>query len=133
MGGEGKYRDFGLLVLRVGMGAMFVGHGIPKVLGGPAKWEALGAAMRNLGVDFAPTVWGLLAALSEAGGGVLLAAGVLHLPACLMLLATMLVACVMHVSHGDDFVTTSHAAEAAIVFLALALTGPGPWRIRLSR
>ena len=129
----GKYRDLGVLILRLGMGSMFIGHGIPKLLGGPAKWEAVGGAMHHLGVDFAPTMWGLLAALSECGGGLLLASGVLYLPACLMLLATMLVACVKHVSEGDDFGTTSHAAEAAIVFLGMAFLGSGPWRLRLSK
>ena len=133
MGDTGRFRELGILILRLGMGGMFVGHGVPMILGGPVKWEAIGGAMSHLGIDFAPTMWGLLASLSECGGGILIAAGVLYLPACLALLSTMIVASVMHVSTGDDFGTTSHAAESAIVFLAMALLGSGPWRIRLSR
>jgi putative oxidoreductase len=30
-----RYRDAGLLVLRIGIGVMFMLHGFPKVMGGP--------------------------------------------------------------------------------------------------
>ena len=132
-GDAGKHRDLGLLILRIGIGGMFVAHGLPKMLGGPAKWQAVGHAMDNLGIHFAPTLWGFMAALSELGGGLLLASGVLFQPACLMLLFTMCVATLQHVHKGDSFATLSHAAEAAILFLSLFLIGPGPWRLRIGR
>ena len=31
-----RYHDLGLLVLRVGLGVMFMLHGYPKLMGGPA-------------------------------------------------------------------------------------------------
>ena len=34
-----KYRDIGLLFLRIGIGVMFIMHGLPKLIGGPEKWE----------------------------------------------------------------------------------------------
>ncbi len=117
--------DWGLLLLRVGLGAAFVAHGVPKLLGGPETWQALGSAMTNLGVHFAPAVWGLAAALAEAGGGLLLAAGLLFRPACVAMLATMLVALAMHLGKGDSFLVYSHALEDAVVFLALLVAGPG--------
>ncbi len=117
--------DWGLLLLRLGLGAAFVAHGVPKLLGGPEAWAALGGAMTNLGVHFAPAVWGLAAALSEAAGGALLAAGLLFRPACLALVATMGVALAMHLGKGDPFLVYSHALEDAVVFLALLVTGPG--------
>jgi len=123
--------DWGLLLLRVGLGAAFIAHGVPKLLGGPETWAALGGAMTNLGVHFAPAVWGLAAACSEAGGGLLLALGLLFRPACVAMLATMLVALAMHFGKGDPFLVYSHALEDAVVFLALLLTGPG--RLSLDR
>jgi len=117
--------DWGLLLLRLGLGAAFVAHGVPKLLGGPETWQALGSAMTNLGIHFAPAVWGLAAACSEAGGGLLLALGLLFRPACIAMLATMLVALAMHFGKGDPFLVYSHALEDAVVFLALLLTGPG--------
>ena len=112
---------------------MFVTHGWPKLIGGPEKWAAIGKAVSHLGIDFAPAFWGLLAALSEFGGGLLIAAGILFRPACAALVATMTVASVMHLSQGDGFGKASHAIEAGILFLALSLIGPGRLRARFPR
>lgn len=128
-----KQRDLGIFLLRVGMGAMFVYHGTPKLLGGPATWEKLGAAMRHLGIDVVPTFWGLLAAVAEAGGGLCLALGVLFRPSCALMCATMFVAATKHLAEGDGLGKASHAIEAAIVFLALLFIGPGSWRLALVR
>jgi len=120
-----KYRDMGFLVLRIGIGAMFICHGIPKLLGGPETWTKLGGALSSVGVSFAPTFMGFLAAISETGGGLLLALGLLTRPACFFLLSTMIVATAMHVNNGDPFVKYSHALEAAILFFSLLFIGPG--------
>ena len=53
-----RYRDAGLLLLRVGIGLSYMGYGAPKLSGGPPMWEELGQAMRYLGITFAPAVWG---------------------------------------------------------------------------
>ena len=37
-----RHRDLGLLILRVGIGAMFMFHGWPKISGGPAFWAQVG-------------------------------------------------------------------------------------------
>ena len=133
MADTGKHRDLGLFILRLGIGVMFMGHGLPKMMGGPAKWEALGSATGHLGIHFAPAFWGFMAAFAELGGGVLLATGVLFRPACLLMFTTMLVAAVQHMSNGDSFVVLSHAVEAAILFFSLLLIGPGAWRLRIAR
>ena len=129
-----RFRDVGLLILRIGIGSMFVGHGLPKMVAGPTRWAELGEAVGHLGIHVGPpAVWGFLAALSELLGGILLATGVLFRPACLLLLSTMVVATITHVNNGDDFDQTSHAAEMGVLFLSLLLIGPGPWRIRIGR
>jgi putative oxidoreductase len=39
----GQYKNFGLLVIRVGLGILFIYHGLPKLLGGPgAPYRAEG-------------------------------------------------------------------------------------------
>ncbi|MBM4362370.1 MAG: DoxX family protein [Deltaproteobacteria bacterium] len=123
-------RDLGLLVLGRGIGGMFVAHGLPKLTGGPARWHALGENMRHLGVDFAPSVWGLAAALAEGLGGLCLAAGVAFRPAAAALTSTMIVAATSHLAKGDPFVKTSHSVEAGILFASLVLIGPGELRLR---
>lgn len=120
-----QYRDQGLLILRVGMGVMFMCHGFPKLTGGPETWIKLGGALSALGVSFAPCFMGFMAAISEFGGGLLLALGLLTRPACFFLLCTMVVATEMHLTNGDPFVKYSHALEAAILFFSLLFIGPG--------
>ncbi len=124
-----KYRDIGLLILRVSIGIMFMIHGLPKLIAGPEKWVMLGGTMKALGIDFAPMIWGFMAAFSEFGGGLLLALGFFTRPACFFLLATMIVAASMHIGNGDPFVKYSHAMEAGILFLSLIFIGPGKYSI----
>lgn len=120
-----RFRDIGLLVIRMGMGGMFMAHGWPKLAGGQKTWEKLGHATAALGVDVAPVAMGFMAAISEFFGGLLIALGVLFRPALALLIATMTVAAAMHLENGDSFVKWSHSVEAGIVFIGLMLTGPG--------
>ena len=120
-----RFHHFGLLLLRVGLGLMFMVHGLPKLAGGPETWAGLGGVMKIVGFNFAPAAWGFLAALAEFGGGLLLAAGLWFRVACAGLLITMVMATVMHLSKGDGFKEYSHALESGIVFLGLLLAGPG--------
>lgn len=81
--------------------------------------------MGALGVSALPTLWGLLAALSEFGGGVCLLLRLRFRPACLIMAATLAVAVNWHLVRGDGLAGASHALEVGMVFLALALVGPG--------
>ena len=124
-----RYRDFGLLILRVGLGVMFVIHGYPKLMGGVPMWEQIGGAMANLGVTFFPVFWGFMAALAEAGGGVCLILGLATRPAAIFMAFTMAVAATHHFKAGDGMAGASHALELAIVFAALVLIGPGRYSL----
>jgi len=121
----GAYRNFGLLLVRLGLGLSFVLHGYPQMFGGPPVWEKLGGAMGTLGIDFAPTFWGFMAAFAEFGGGILMILGFCFRPAVLLMAVTMGVALNMHISRGDLFRTYSHAMELCFVFTSLLLIGPG--------
>jgi putative oxidoreductase len=126
---NGKTLDAGLLVLRLGLGGMFIAHGWPKLAGGAAKWAKLGQAMGHLGIDVWPTMWGFLAAMSETVGGLFFAVGMLFRPATAMLLATMFVATATHLGKGDGIMGASHAIEMGIVFAAMLLVGPGAFAL----
>jgi putative oxidoreductase len=121
----GQAIDVGLFVLRIGIGIMFMVHGFPKLMGGPELWAKLGGAMGVFGITFAPTFWGLMAALAEGAGGLCLILGLGVRLAAGFMAFTMLVATLMHVNKGDGFNVYSHAAEMGIVFLALTIAGGG--------
>ena len=122
--------DLGLLILRLGIGIMFVLHGTPKITGGIELWTKLGSSMGNLGIDFVPPFWGFMAALSEFGGAILLILGVGFRLASFLMLTTMCVATAHHFGKGDGIQGASHALEAGILFLSLFFTGPGKYTLR---
>ncbi|OKL39915.1 DoxX family protein [Pontibacter flavimaris] len=124
-----KSKNFGLLLLRVGIGVMFILHGWPKLAGGAERWEAVGQHMELLGIGFAPVFWGFMAGFAEVAGGALLVLGLLFRPAVMLLLVTMLVATLKHVAGGDSFGGYSHSLEAAILFASLLFIGPGKYSI----
>ncbi len=121
--------DFGLLILRLVVGVLLIGHGTQKLFGwfgGPGieKWVA-GIGSRG----FIPAhFWGWAGALGETLGGGLLALGFLSPFGSLGIAASMLVAIVTahwskgiwNTKGGVEFPLTNLSAA-----IALALTGPG--------
>ena len=124
-----RYRDIGLLVLRLGMGSMFIFHGAPKMFGGPVAWEKLGMAMGSIGIHFIPIFWGFMASLSEFIGGLCIILGLFFRPVCIFLTITMVIAASMHLNKGDGLRGAAHAIEDGIVFLSLILIGPGKFSL----
>lgn len=122
-----NYRNFGLLVLRIGIGIMFIYHGLPKIMGGPAKWEGLGKVMGIFGISFAPVFWGFMASFSEFFGGILLVIGLFTREMSVLLTITMIVAAGMHLSKGDGLFGSAHAIELAILFFSLIFIGAGKY------
>jgi putative oxidoreductase len=124
---DNQYRDFGLLILRVGLGAMFIAvHGWPKMVGGPERWEALGT---SAGLPLLPVAWGFLAAFAETVGALFLLLGFFTRYALVLLIVTMVMATSFHLGRGDGLKGSAHAIEMGIVFIALFLTGPGKYSI----
>lgn len=128
---SGKSINFnlGLLIIRVGIGIMFMIHGAPKLFSGPERWERIGTSMGALGIDFAPAFWGFIAGFAEFFGGLCLILGIFWIPACILLFCTMLVAMMSHIVNEDGFAKISHPIEAAILFLGLIFTGAGRYKI----
>lgn len=118
---------FGILLLRIGIGVSMMFHGVPKLMAGPELWTGLGSAMGNLGITFAPTFWGFMAAFAESVGGLLFALGLFFRPVSLMLVFNMIVAMLMHIMQGDGFALWGHALDLFIIFTGMLFIGPGKY------
>jgi putative oxidoreductase len=83
--------------------------------------------MGNLGLGFAPEFWGLMAALGEALGGLLLVLGLLFRPAVLALAFVMFVATINHWVTGMG--TPAHSFKNFWFFVGLLAGGPGRYSL----
>ena len=125
--------SLGLLVLRVVVGLTLAGHGAQKLFG---WWGGPGMATWISGVGrlrIRPAaLWAWIAALSEFGGGLMLAVGLLSPLGSFAIAGAMLVAVATvhwpngfwNGKRGYEFNLTLLAAVAAI-----ALTGPGTYSL----
>ncbi len=122
--------DFGILTARVFIGVCFVVHGLGKLgVVGTGNMEGFVGWLESLNVPFAP-IQGRIAMLSEIIGGTALVLGLFTRPACLLLIATMVIASRLgHKGCGYLITNEPPGAEytinlAAICFV-IALLGPG--------
>ena len=125
--------SLGLLILRLVVGLTMAGHGAQKLFGwwggqGFAGWTETVVKLRIR--PAAPWAW--VAALSEFGGGLLLALGLLSPLGSLAIAGTMLVA-IATVHWANGFWNTKRGYEFNLALLgsvvALALTGPGSYSL----
>lgn len=115
--------NFTLLLVRVVFGLAMAFHGWGKIQS-PFNWMSPESAV--------PGFFQFLAALSEFGGGIAIAIGLVTVLASLGVVFTMIVAVGLHAFvMGDPFVSTTGGSsyELAAVYLSLSLfilsSGPG--------
>jgi putative oxidoreductase len=123
-----KHTDLGLLIGRLGVGAIFIVFGWHKLSGGQAVWTHYGRALASLGINFMPNVWGLVAALAEFAGGILVVVGFFFRPAVTLIALTMLVAFVSTFrEHPHNFTQYSRAIEMFCIMIVFLFVGPGKY------
>jgi putative oxidoreductase len=118
-----------LLILRVVVGILFMGHGAQKLFGVFGGLGLAGFADWLQGLGLRPArVWAIVAGVCEFGGGLLFALGLITPIAALALLAVMLMA-VATVYWTKGLWVTKGGYEYNLVLsaiaVALALAGPG--------
>jgi len=121
--------DFGLLVLRLVVGALFIGHGTQKLFG----WfdghgvEGTGGFMESLGYRPGKR-FAVLGGVAEAGGGLLLFLGLLTPLAAALIIAMMINAIfAVHVENGAWAQNNGYEYPLvlAVAAGAIALSGGG--------
>src|ERR1700682_4956432 len=124
---------FGLLILRLVVGLTMAAHGSQKLFGwwggpGMSNWTQ---SVHRLRIRPAQP-WAWVAALSEFGGGLLLALGLLSPLGSLAIIGAMVVAiATVHLSKGFWAGKGGFEFNLALITgaAALAFTGPGPYSI----
>jgi len=119
--------DAGLLILRMVVGLLFVGHGAQKLFGwfGGKGLTGHAALMEKLGVRPA-YFWAWVSALSEFLGGLGLAAGLLMPLAATALLGSMLVV-IVRASWPKGLWNTSGGIEWPLVLATVAFGAGLAW------
>jgi putative oxidoreductase len=122
--------NLALLVIRVVIGLLFVGHGTQKlfgILGGPGL---SGAADMFDAHGLRPgRVHALAAGTAEIGGGMLLALGLLTPVGAALVIAVMVGAIVtVHLPHGVWNTDGGYEYQLVMIAGAFALAGAGPGR-----
>jgi putative oxidoreductase len=127
--------EVGLLVLRLVVGAFFVGHGAQKLFGwfGGHGRARTGAAFESMGLRPGRAM-ATLAGLTEMTGGVLLAAGFLTPLAAAMLIGVMTLAiAIVHWRHGPWVTEGGWEYSVVLIAVAFAITAVGPGKYSLDR
>lgn len=127
--------EVGLLVLRIVVGAFFVGHGGQKLFG----WfrghglAGTGAAFEGMGLRPGRTM-AAIAGISEVTGGLLLALGLLTPLAAALLIAVMTLAiAIVHWRHGPWVAEGGWEYSVVLIAVAFAVTAVGPGKYSLDR
>jgi putative oxidoreductase len=125
--------DIGLLIIRVVIGVLFVGHGAQKLFGwfGGYGLNGTGGWFDSIGMKPGVTM-ALMAGLAELTGGILFALGLLTPVAGLLIAGTMAMA-ILKVHGPNGLWSTSNGYEYNLTLLAvaigIALIGPGHYSL----
>lgn len=119
-----------LLLTRVVFGFLiFYLHGIPKLMGGPERWQRLGSSLSgSLGIDGVNVFFGFMAMMAETLGGILILVGLYTRISASFLAFTMLVAFSGHLAR-DGFAGSEKPLLFLVYFISLILSGAGSFSI----
>jgi putative oxidoreductase len=125
--------DLGLLLMRLAVGLILAGHGAQKLFGWFGGGGLAGTTTWLGSMGLRPArFWAVMAGLSEFGGGLLLAVGLLDPLGSFGIIAAMLMA-ILLVHRGKGLWNNQGGMEVpliiAAVALGLGLTGPGVYSL----
>ena len=123
-----KYADFGLLLLRVSIGVLFILYTAPALLGGPAAWAHFGSGARAWGLHSHFQLWGFLGALCGCTGGVLMIFGLFFRIGVLLVLV-LAIGHAIAVTKGAGFRIALPSIEICFVLAGILFVGPGKYSV----
>lgn len=118
-------KDAGILLLRAGIGIIFMFFGITHLRGGRQVWSWMGSQITFFGATLFPEWLGFIATCFEFFGGFFLLIGYKTRLAAMAISAVMLVALHMHLKRKDSFAVTALPLVMLIIMLSLIIAGEG--------
>ena len=123
-----KYREAGLLLIRVSIGLLFILYTAPALIGGPKAWAHFGAGAGHFGLHSHFQIWGFLGALSGCLGGVLIIFG-LFFRIGVLLVFCLALGYAIAVYTGTGFRAALPALEMCFVLAGMLFIGPGKYSV----
>lgn len=121
-----KYREFGLLLIRVSIGLLFILYTAPTLMRGPSAWAHFGAGAKTFGIHSHYQLWGFLGALAGCAGGVLVIFGLLFRIGILFLLVVA-IAHAIGLAKASGFRIALPSIEMCFVLAGVLFVGPGKY------
>lgn len=123
-----KYRETGLLLIRVSVGLLFILYAAPALMGGPKAWGQFGSGAANFGLHSHGQFWGFLGSLLGCLGGVLMIFGLFFRIGVLLVLL-LAVAHAITVYNGPGFRVALPSIEICFVLIGILFIGPGKYSV----
>jgi putative oxidoreductase len=124
--------SFGLLCLRLALGGTMIAYGVPKFMGGSEYLRQVGSAVQYIGIGFGFEFFGLLAALTEVVGGMMLIFGAYYRISCVTLAFVMFMATLTqkaglpaNYTPTDFIMAVLHPLSMGAIFISAMFLGPG--------
>ena len=123
-----KYREAGLLLIRVSIGLLFILYAAPTLIGGPKAWAHFGAGAVHFGLHSHHQFWGFLGSLLGCLGGVLMIFGLFFRIGVLLVLV-LAIGHAFAVYEGSRFPRCAPSIEMCFVLLRILFVGPGKYSV----
>ena len=123
-----KYREAGLLLIRVSIGLLFILYTAPALIGGPKAWGHFGTGASHFGLHSHVQVWGFLGALLGCLGGILMIFGLFFRIGVLFVLV-LAIGHAIAVYEGMGFRVALPSIEMCFVLAGVLFVGPGKYSV----
>lgn len=123
-----KYREAGLLLIRVSLGLFFILYTAPALIGGPKEWAHFGAGASQFGLHSHFQIWGFVGSLSGCLGGVLMIFGLFFRIGVLLVLV-LAIGHAISLYKENGFLVALPTIEMCAVLIGILFVGPGKYSV----
>ena len=123
-----KYREFGLLLIRLSLGLLFILYTAPVLMGGGSAWTHFGAGARTFGIHSHYQLWGFVGALAGCAGGILMIFGLFFRLGVLLVMLLALVHAI-GLAKASGFGIALASIELCFVLAGILFVGPGKYSV----